>query len=75
MNYIIPYNANKGEPINLDLIVSIKTLESPDGDEFFIRFYTVTPGLWFSWEYRNNNYGYDEEYTRLISAITPEENN
>ena len=71
MNYIISYNATKGDPINLDLIVSIKTLESPEGDEFVIRFYTVTPGLYFDWEYNNNKYAGEHDYKRVISKIDP----
>ena len=73
MNYIIPYNADKGKPINLDLIVSIITLESPVTDEFIIRFYTTTPGLYLDWEYNDKKYSGEQEYKRVVSRITPEE--
>jgi len=73
MNYIIPYNATKGDPINLDLIVSITTLENPAANVYTIRFYTTSPEIYFDWVYKNKEYTGEREYKRVISKINPPE--
>ena len=72
MNFIVTYSAEKCDPINLDLIVSITTLDKTETNLYTIRFYTTTPGVYFDWEYINEHTG-EQEYNRVMSTINPPE--
>ena len=78
MNYIIPYNTieDKGNPINLDHIVSFHKAENPLTNEYLIKFYPTAHGtykdVWYYWAYKSEN-ARNQEYKRVISKIDPPE--
>ena len=70
MNFIIPYNADKGDPINLDHIVSFERVQY--FPKYVIRFHSADKRS-YDWDYVNTFNGFKQDYNRLISRIDPED--